>query len=324
MMRTELADSLQEAQRRLTSFYELDIPHPERDHGGGWSVGNHSRAFFYACRNRHLNLERHSRGAPGTIPVSPSHLSYMRLATILTRIDTSTNSFLDQVNEKLFKPPGLYCLVMSYRPEAVPTGDVAMEPVDTSKAALKWLKPPTSSFKMYAGNFKSSSGTTRGEIELPETAPLVYPDTGYAEVGGKTRTPDPQDNETASTDKEAKRSVFSQNKKVAAAYFDKRAQAKYVSIISSLSISQLDPKLTSLSSQAYKHPDSALATETPPQFASRYGDPTHPSVTTSYAGRASAAIKHESLADRQARRRAGAMRSRGLGGTVRRLLPPVS
>ncbi len=230
MMRTELADGLEEAQRRLTSFYDLGLPHPERDHGGGWSIGNYSRAFLYARRNRHLSLERNSRGAPETIPVSPSILSCMCLARVLTRIDPRTNSFLDQANEKLFKPRGLYCLVMSYRPEAVPTGDVAMEPVDTSKAALKWLTPPTSSFKMYAGNFKNSSGTTRGEIELPETAPLVYPDTGYAEVG-KARTPDPQNSETVSKDREGKRSVFSQNKKVAAAYFDKRAQAKYVSVI---------------------------------------------------------------------------------------------
>ena len=118
---------------------------------------------------------------------------------------------------------------MSYRPEAVPTGDVAMEPVDTSKAALKWLKPPTSSFKLQASSFRASSGTTRGEIELPETAPLVYPDTGYAEIG-KTKTVDAKDDEGGGYEKEAKRSsTFAQHKKVAAAYFDKRAQAKYVS-----------------------------------------------------------------------------------------------
>ena len=132
----------------------------------------------------------------------------------------------------LFKPRGLYCLVMSYRPEAVPSGDIAIEPVDTSKLALKWLQPPTSSFKMYASNFKSSSGTTHGDIELPETAPLIYPDAGYAEIG-RTKTLDEQD-VAAST--ETKRSAFSRNQKVAAAYFDKRAQAKYVSISLSLSV----------------------------------------------------------------------------------------
>ena len=95
MMSTELAGGLEEAQRRLTSFNELGLPHPERDHGGGWSVGNHSRAILYACRNRYLSLERNSRGAPGTIPVGPSLLSHMCLARVLTRTHPSTNSFLD-------------------------------------------------------------------------------------------------------------------------------------------------------------------------------------------------------------------------------------
>ena len=112
-----------------------------------------------------------------------------------------------------------------------------MEPVDTSKAALKWLKPPTSSFKLYTSNFKTSTGTTRGEIELPETAPLVYPDTGYAEVG-RTRTTRTQ---SGSSDKGDKRGIFAQNKKVAAAYFDKRAQAKYVSISKEQNVLRLTP-----------------------------------------------------------------------------------
>ena len=118
---------------------------------------------------------------------------------------------------------------MSYRPEAVPTGDVAMEPVDTSKAALKWLKPPTSSFKLHASSFRASSGITRGEIELPETGPLVYPDTGYAEIGKMKSVEEQKDDEGGGNEKETKRSgTFAQHKKVAAAYFDKRARAKYV------------------------------------------------------------------------------------------------
>ena len=72
---------------------------------------------------------------------------------------------------------------MSYRSDAVPTGDVAMQPVDTSKAVLKWLNPPTSSFRLLKGNFRVWRGITRGEVELAETAPLVYEDTGYVEIG---------------------------------------------------------------------------------------------------------------------------------------------
>ena len=115
---------------------------------------------------------------------------------------------------------------MSFRPEVVPAGDVAMESVNTSKVALKWLNPPTSSFRVDASSFRGFSGTTRGEIELPKTAPLIYPDTGYTEIG-KTKSVESQN---GIGNGEAKRSASSQQKKVAAAYFDKRAQAKYVSI----------------------------------------------------------------------------------------------
>ena len=115
---------------------------------------------------------------------------------------------------------------MSFRPEAVPTGDVAVDSVDTSTAALKWLGPPSSSLGIYTSNFRVSSGTTRGEEELPETAPLIYPDTGYVEMSKVN----PVATQNCTANESVKRSAFSQYKKVAAAYFDKRAQAKYVSL----------------------------------------------------------------------------------------------
>lgn len=80
---------------------------------------------------------------------------------------------------------------MAFRPDAVPNGDVSMEPVDTSKAALKWLSPPSSSLKIYASKFRDFSSITRDEMELPDTAPLVYPGTGYAEIG-KTKSVESQ------------------------------------------------------------------------------------------------------------------------------------
>lgn len=104
---------------------------------------------------------------------------------------------------------------MSFRPYDVPKGDVSMAPVDTSNAALKWLSPSTLSVRIHASSFRTSSGTTHGEIEMPETAPLIYADTGYAELS-KPKS------------QEEKRGSVSSSRKVAAAYFDKRAQAKYV------------------------------------------------------------------------------------------------
>lgn len=76
--------------------------------------------------------------------------------------------------------------------------------------------------------------------------------------------------------------------------------------------------------QAYKHPDSALATETTPTFASKYGDPTHPSVTAGYTGRISAKAKNETLAERQARKKEAALKPGSARGRVARILPNVS
>ena len=126
------------------------------------------------------------------------------------------NNFLTEANEKVFKPRGLFCLVMSFRPNDVPKGDVAMAQVDTSNTVLKWLDPPKSGINLKSSNLRSSSGVTHGELEMPETAPLIYADTGYAEISK------PKDEESA-------RGSLSSSRKITRNYFDKRAQAKYVS-----------------------------------------------------------------------------------------------
>lgn len=205
-------------------FADLD-----RAYGGWWSVGEYTGAFHLTCRHRHFGLERYGGGNPGAISVSSLDTSSHLFADSCPVI-FSANSFLDQANDNLFKPRGLFCLVMSYRPDTVPLGDVAMQPVDTSNAALKWLNPPTSSFQMHKGNFRASSGISRGEIELAETAPLVYEDTGYVEIG-RMESGEGKGDEGGEGREGKGSSAFKRHRKVAAAYFDKRAQAKYVSYI---------------------------------------------------------------------------------------------
>ena len=109
---------------------------------------------------------------------------------------------------------------MSFRPDDVPKGEIALQEVDTSKEALKWLSPPTSAFRANASKFRSSSGVTRGAPGLPESAPLIYPETGYAEIG-KSKSKEVEEAEN-------KADSYS-TRKVVQEYFDKRAQAKYVS-----------------------------------------------------------------------------------------------
>ena len=109
---------------------------------------------------------------------------------------------------------------MSFRPNDIPKEEVAVEDVDTSKDVLKWLTPPASGARANASKFRKSSGMTRGEDALPESAPLIYPDTGYVEVANREEEDDDNKNE-------GKKTGYSR-RKVAQNYFDKRAQAKYV------------------------------------------------------------------------------------------------
>lgn len=83
-------------------------------------------------------------------------------------------------------------------------------------------------------------------------------------------------------------------------------------------------RLTYPRSKAYKHSESSLAVEQLPKFASKYGDPTHPTVTTSHIGRMSNAMSKETLEERQARKRAKAMQSQNSGGRIKRVLQTVS
>jgi len=60
-------------------------------------------------------------------------------------------------------------------------------------------------FKIRTSNFRNASGTTNGELELPEPAPLIYPN---------------QNDDVQSS--------LSSKRKIAAGCLDKRAQATYV------------------------------------------------------------------------------------------------
>jgi hypothetical protein len=99
-----------------------------------------------------------------------------------------STTFLDKYNEQLFEPHGLLCAIMTYKPDQ---------------------KSSTVGVGMLNSGFESkgiSSGTTRGELEMPEAAALVFPGDDAATAGNKSL------------------------RSVTAEYFDKRSQAKYVSV----------------------------------------------------------------------------------------------
>ena len=100
---------------------------------------------------------------------------------------------------------------MTYKPNEISKGVT----LDLSSAVAKVLKPansPNSSMKDKLKSIRTSSGTTKGEIELPECAPLIYPAL-----------------DMATTAENEKLSKLKEKKKLISGYLDRRAQAQYVS-----------------------------------------------------------------------------------------------
>lgn len=119
-----------------------------------------------------------------------------------------TASFMDEINERLFEPRGLYALIMSYKAEQKTAVEVAT--LDFNELVAKRQKSNSHTVK---GALKLGAGTTHGALELPPAAPLKYPELDEAVMGG--------DAEKAAKVKVA--GAFLND------YFDRRAQATYVS-----------------------------------------------------------------------------------------------
>ncbi|KAH8900381.1 hypothetical protein GQ53DRAFT_708184 [Thozetella sp. PMI_491] len=179
------------------------------------------------------------------------------------------NNFLDMINQDLFMPRGLFAMVMAFK-DQVPgqqssgplsrlTGMlgqslVSSERLDINQTAAKYSNPDPELSKIKKGlqNIRLASGKTYGQLELPESAELVFPDLD--------RAVDKEMNAEGKGKGTAGSSNFKDKMKGAGEfvqdYLDRRAQAQY----------------------AAEHRGSALAlpesSRTP--FQSRFSDPNHP------------------------------------------------
>lgn len=103
---------------------------------------------------------------------------------------TRVNYFLELVNRDLFMPRGLFVMVMAFKSDDSatqgPLGKATnslkktifkKEKVDISQAAVKWSNPEVSraNFGKKLDNIRLQSGETTSDLELPETANLIYP-----------------------------------------------------------------------------------------------------------------------------------------------------
>ncbi|GKU17249.1 unnamed protein product, partial [Fusarium langsethiae] len=125
----------------------------------------------------------------------------------------NTNKFLGKLNEEYFYPRGLCCLIMTWRED---TGR-AHEMVDLNKTIASSMSSQDSGI---ANKFKRSSGKTYGDFSLPDAAPLIFP------------TLDALDDVDTEESKGFKKNMAAK-KIFVAEYYDKRAQAEFVSIRSS-------------------------------------------------------------------------------------------
>lgn len=153
-----------------------------------------------------------------------------------------TNSFLDEMNEKVYKPRGLYAMIMKYNPNANTTLDV--QQMDTSSLIANRATHENDFFR------KMASGETQGELEMPEAAPLVFP--ALDEVATSV----------AQSGDVEKRNAFMRSTKFVSNYYDKRAQMDYAT---------KNPNSTL-----------AIPADQRPNFAARVADPNHPAFQGSW------------------------------------------
>jgi hypothetical protein len=110
------------------------------------------------------------------------------------------------MNNEFFKPRGLYCLIMTYKPEDTKSHSR----VDITSTITSSMTPASSTTKQTLKNLRLSSGKTYGEIELPEAAPLIFPAL-----------------DSLPEDEREKQGKMKSSGKFIADYFDRRAQAKF-------------------------------------------------------------------------------------------------
>ena len=147
-----------------------------------------------------------------TVSVAPSVIVHATAVLVHTSIEAGrrmyisheTNGYLDRMNEMLFKPRGLYAMIMTYKPgssDASSLVDVNTHITDSVAARQGGGR----------SNFRTASGKTHGEAEMPDAAALVFP---KLQAAGD----------------EEKRNAFKRAIDFSRDYGDRRAQATFVRI----------------------------------------------------------------------------------------------
>ena len=76
------------------------------------------------------------------------------------------------MNERFFQPKGLFCMIMTNRPQR----EAPAEPLDVSQNIAKFTVPAETKMKRKLRDLRTSDGIICGEVEVPAAAPLVFPE----------------------------------------------------------------------------------------------------------------------------------------------------
>jgi hypothetical protein len=142
------------------------------------------------------------------------------------------NTFLDRINDEVFVPRGQYAMIMAFKedmPGTVNGGPLSrltnelgsalftQEHLDINQTAMKYANPDEmTKMRRQLKNIRLMSGTTRTQLELPEAAPLVYPELDRAAQ------------QDLNAENPGKTSKWKDAGKFVQGYLDRRAQARYV------------------------------------------------------------------------------------------------
>jgi len=115
-----------------------------------------------------------------TVSMTPSIIVHISAAIVHASIETGrrlhqtsqVNRYLERMNESLFKPHGLYALLMTYDPKSASDGEIFDMQSNIATAITK--REDLNRSKMM--KFQASSAKTMGEEQLPDAAPLVFPE----------------------------------------------------------------------------------------------------------------------------------------------------
>lgn len=182
------------------------------------------------------------------------------------------NTFLDEVNESLFKPRGLYCMIMTFKPDAPAV--LGMDVTATDQALTKYATEPDTEFRRKLGKIRLTSGKTKGEMSLPEAAPLIYP-----AIDAALNDPSAE-----------KQNFLKSSGDFMATYMDRRAQADYAGTYGSSKL---------------------VAPDSERQFKSKYADPNHPIHSGTLIGLITAG-KFDPVREKRARKASRRAARRGI------------